>query len=234
MSMKRKKNPKHFFRKVTSLPDLLNDLDNNVETEIEIIIVVNGTKDKKLLDFVQTRKNDKVIINSHNVGVARAWNMGRHMAEGDYLLYLNDDVQVHPGSIEKMLEVYKEEPNAGNVGPQGSRWENFAHAEFMGTEKREVSTVVSGFAFMVRTETYDKIGGFDDFYTPAGFEEIDFCYQINKLGLHCIVDPDINITTEPRHGISALNTNIKYLNSEINTKDLNERNKSYFESKWKN
>jgi GT2 family glycosyltransferase len=36
---------------------------------------------------------------------------------------------------------------------------------------------ISGFCFIVRTAFFDKIGWFDMIYTPAGFEDIDFCLK---------------------------------------------------------
>ena len=234
MRLKRKKNIKYLYKSISSLPDVIKDLKENTKEEIEIILVVNGLEDQSLIKFVDELENVKIIKNNLNVGVARAWNMGRHFAEGEFLLYLNDDVRVASSAISEMKKTFESKEKVGIVGPKGAKWENCEHVEFVGENSIEEASAIAGFAFMVKTEIFDEIGGFDNAYTPAGFEEIDFCFKAIQAGYHCIVNPAIDITTEPRHGISALNTNIKYLNSEINTQDLNARNRDYFESKWKN
>jgi GT2 family glycosyltransferase len=233
-SLKRKKNLKHLLTPVSSLPDLLSDIEMNVHQEYEVIIVVNGNTDKKLLKYLSGKDQYNIVINNKNIGVSRAWNMGRHFASGEYLLYLNDDVRLFEGAMEQMLDRLKAHSEIGVVGPQGSIWENFEHVRFGGEIEAEETTVVSGFAFMTPTEVFDKVGGFDNNYTPAGFEEIDYCYKVRREKLKCFVDPEINVKTEPCHGISALNTDISFLNEKINTNDLHKRNKEYFIQKWKN
>lgn len=232
MQLKRSKNPKHFYRSISSLPDLVESIKKYVSIDLEIVVVVNGKNDKKLIEYVESGNVDKYCINNLNVGVSRAWNMGRQLAEGEYLLFVNDDVTLGENAVEVLMKALEDEKDLGVVGPKGAMWKNVEFTEHVGLEKPSYADVILGFCFMVRSADFDKVGGVDINFTPAGMEEIDFCYSIRKHDLKIKVIPGLNIFTEPRHGISARNTTITYLNSKVNTRELHERNKTYFKNKW--
>src|SRR5262249_35289559 len=98
--LSRPKNPKFFMLRRYTLTQVLGDLQSNVDLPIEVIVVCNGT-DPALIEVVKTHARiDKYCLNSVNVGVARAWNMGAMMAEGEVLCFLNDDVKIGPAAIE--------------------------------------------------------------------------------------------------------------------------------------
>ncbi len=231
--LKRDKNLKHFYRPVTSLPDLIASARQNVSIDHEMVVVVNGETDKKLLDYIHIEKVEKFCINNLNVGVSRAWNMGRQLAEGEYLLFVNDDVTIGKGAVERMMKCLEDEPTVGMVGPHGANWKGAQFTLKFEDGKTEVySDVILGFCFMVRAKDFDQVGGIDLNYTPAGMEEIDFCYSLRKHGFKMKVLANLDVVTEPRHGISALNTTVNYFNSSVNTEALHERNKAYFKNKW--
>jgi GT2 family glycosyltransferase len=53
----------------------------------------------------------KIVHNGENVGFARACNQGARLGEAPYLLFLNPDTKLFPGSISKPLEVMGQEKN---------------------------------------------------------------------------------------------------------------------------
>jgi glycosyltransferase involved in cell wall biosynthesis len=56
--LKRSKNIKYLHKKLTSISDLLNSLETVKDCEFEVIVVINGVSDPKLVDYV---KNNKII-----------------------------------------------------------------------------------------------------------------------------------------------------------------------------
>ena len=229
-SLKRKKNLKYIYKKIYSITDLYNSL--YMLENIEIIAIINGNKDLELINFVEKNKFHKYTIINQNSGVSRAWNIGRQLSEGEYLLFINDDVILESNSIDLMVNEFIKNDNLAIVGPQGSIWKNGKHFEFANEYNISEVNVISGFCFMVKTSYFDEIGGFDTFYTPAGFEEIDFCFMATKKGFDLKVLSNLKIYTEPVHGISGKNEDILYFDKKINTIDLNERNSKYFKKKW--
>lgn len=233
LHLSRPKNVKRFFMPKQTIDETLRDIKKNVALNHEIIVICNG-EDLDLHEYIKNDKRiDRYCINSINVGVARAWNIGAQLAEGEVLCYLNDDVSVGKDSLEKLTEQLLSSETFGEIGPQGSFWKNCEHDRFAEGETDYIEAdVVSGFCFLIRRSTFDEIGGFDVAYTPAGFEEIDLSYKVRQKGLKCIVNPSVNIKHYHHHGVSAQKVVIKYLGSEINTDDLHLRNKEYFRKKW--
>lgn len=232
--LKRSKNLRHMLRPVTSLPDLVASIRDNVKLPHELIVVVNDEGDRKLIDYVTKSPDiDKYCLNSCNAGVSRAWNQGRMLAEAESLLYVNDDAVLGPESVERLREALWSAPDVGEVGPKGGRWHRDQSGERTGLERVEEADEISGFCFMLRAEAFDQVGGFDIRYTPAGCEEIDMSFAIRNKGWRCLVVPGLDIRTEPAHGISARDTTIRYLNnSAVNTRELHKRNTALFLSKW--
>lgn len=179
----------------------------------EIVIVDNASSDEsgKMLEQI---KNAKIIRNADNAGFVRAVNQGAEICRGDYLLLLNNDALLHPGSIESALRTFEEEPQAGAVGGKILLLDGFLQEagsiifddggclgygrkqpadlpEFM--FRRRVD-YCSGAFLLTPLALFREMGGFDDDYAPAYYEESDYCIRLQKRGLHVFYDPDAVIT----------------------------------------
>ena len=230
--LQRPLNKKRFFMPRSTIEDVLSDITRNVTTAYEIIVICNSTEDE-LVNFIKNNKAiTKYVLNSINPGVARSWNMGAEMSQGEYLCYVNDDVRIGKNAIEQLEEALDKNLEIDEVGPRGDLYEEGESKVFVGTQKPEYADVISGYLFMVRSSTYFQVGGFDTFYTPAGYEEVDFSFAIRKLGKKCLVIPNLDITHNEYHGVSSFKSQIKYFNTSIDTEDLHKRNKVYFMNKW--
>ena len=215
-----------------TIVETLVDIKKNVKIDYEIIVICNG-QDAELIQFIRENQHiDKYCINNVNVGVARSWNMGAQMAEGELLCYLNDDVSVGEGGLESLCQLLESDQTIGEVGPVGAVWEGANHKDFVGQSEVSQADAIAGFCFILRAQLFRDLGGFDVAYSPAGFEEIDMSFSIRKAGYRCVVMPNLNIHHYHHHGVSAYKTDISYLNSTIDTVSLNERNKAYFQKKW--
>lgn len=225
-------NKKRFFMPRSTIKDVLKDLEKNVNLEFEVIIICNS-QDKDLIDFVKSQRIvTKYVINSVNPGVARSWNIGAAMSEGEYLCYVSDDVRIGKSAIEALAQVLDNEKEVAEVGPKGDLYKNGRPDRFVGIDKPEFSDVISGFLFMVKRSAFDQVGGFDVFYSPAGCEEVDFSFALRANGWKCKVIPNLDILHNEYHGVSAHRTEIEYLGKKIDTLDLHKRNTSYFLNKW--
>lgn len=231
LHLKRPVNKARFFMPRYALPDVLLDLHQNVTVPHEVIVICNS-QDKELVDYVSSNSYiNKYCLNSVNIGVARSWNMGAEMAEGDVLCYLNDDVAVGKGAIEQLSGLL-DGPLVGEVGPHGGYWKDCEPNGYVESDKPVEADVVYGFCFLVKSSTFRAVGGFDIEFSPAGYEEIDFSYRIRQSGLKCIVDPRVDIKHYHHHGVSAYKVDISYLGKTIDTHSLHERNTAYFKGKW--
>ena len=86
--------------------------------ECEVFLVDNASADGSA-DMVRTAFPwVRLIANDTNRGFAAANNQALSQTTGEYILLLNPDTEVYPGSIHTLLQFMKEHPRAGVVAPQ--------------------------------------------------------------------------------------------------------------------
>ena len=84
----------------------------------EIIVVDNGSSDG-LVEAVRTRfPAVQLVLNQENLGFPKANNQALPLARGEYILFLNPDSEVQPGTLERMLAELGGFPERAAVGPR--------------------------------------------------------------------------------------------------------------------
>ena len=85
----------------------------------EVLVVDNASTDLSLELCAQHFPEEpklRIIRNAVNLGFAAACNIGIAQARGSYVLFLNPDCILDPGSLQRMVQVLKVNPDAGIVG----------------------------------------------------------------------------------------------------------------------
>jgi O-antigen biosynthesis protein len=180
--------------------------------DFEIVLLDNIRKpDRKWKPWFK-RNADKVVAIDESFNWSRFNNIGRQHATGDYLLFLNDDIEViEPGWLEAML-VLVQRDDVGVVGPQllypdgkvqhagmflardgvarhAFRFSGKDDAGYFGLARtqRNVSAV-TGACMMVRAEVFDRLGGFDERHDVVN-NDLDFCLRAIRAGLQVVYTP---------------------------------------------
>jgi GT2 family glycosyltransferase len=85
---------------------------------VETVVIDNhsqdGTPERLARDFPTVRQ----IVNSENVGYARAVNQGIRATTGEFVLILNPDCELRPGAVEALFQFLRDHPLSGIVGPK--------------------------------------------------------------------------------------------------------------------
>ena len=103
---------------------LLKDCFSSIVSAIgdepyEIIVIDSGSKEEDVDNLLKLKSdNVGIILNSENIGYARAVNTGIRNAKGDFVLITNPDVIYKSGSIRIMLNALLTFPRCGAVGPK--------------------------------------------------------------------------------------------------------------------
>jgi len=186
----------------------LQALRQSREVTLEIIIVDNGSTDptREMLDRL---RGVRILLNEENRGFTRAANQAAGSARGEYLLFLNNDTEVLPSAIRSAVARLRGTPGAGAVGGRivgldgrlqeaGSIvWRN-ATTEGYGRGDDPLSGAYrfprevdycSGVFLLTPREIFERLGGFDLRFTPAYYEESDYCFRLRREGLRVIYDP---------------------------------------------
>lgn len=106
-------------------PCLRSIFEQPSQTSFEVIVVDNGSTDDSLAMLQREFSQVKVRVNQENVGFTRANNQAFQIAQGRYLLMLNNDTLVKPGALTHLVAFMDDHPEAGIVGcrllnPDGS------------------------------------------------------------------------------------------------------------------
>jgi len=176
-------------------------------TLLETIVVDNGSTDGSTADAESTA--DTVLLSpGRNLGFAGGANAGSERASGDYLLFLNPDVRLAPGAVERLVTALErraaavvgprielERSGVGEVGctidPLGSPRATAPGAEPL---------YVPGCALMTKADIFRALGGFDDrFFLFA--EDTDYCWRALLAGHDVAIAP--GATAWHRGGSSA-------------------------------
>jgi GT2 family glycosyltransferase len=187
----------------------LRSLAENFLQRMEIIIVDNASQDETphLLDHL---RGVKIIRNKENRNFLLGVNQAARLATGEYLLILNNDAQVLPGTLQSALQTIRNGPDIGAVGGRlilldgtlqeagsiiwrdGSclgygRGDNPFAPMYM--FRRDVDYCSGAFLLTPRM-VWEQAAGFDESFKPAYYEETDYCTRLWERGLRVVYDPN--------------------------------------------
>jgi len=215
---------------------LISILNININIPYEIIIADDMSNDEtKIIE--QYTKNIIVLHNDKKYDFLLNCNKASKFAKGKYILFLNNDSKVNYGWLNSLVSLIESDDKIGMVGSKlqeaggivfndgecsnFGRYDNSDNPEY--NYVKEVD-YISGASILIRKSIWEKIGGFDERFIPAYYEDTDLAFQLRKNGYKVIYQPkSVLIHFE---GIS----NGKQLNSGI--KKFQEINKYKFIKKW--
>jgi ADP-heptose:LPS heptosyltransferase/GT2 family glycosyltransferase len=179
---------------------------------VEIVVVDNiPDGDAAMRDWVK-QNADTVVRLDAPFNWSRFNNEGVAAAKGEFLLFLNDDIEiVQPDWLDALLE-HAERPEVGIVGPKllypdsggvqsagaflsdtgGRNAFRFLEADAPGPfglamTQRDV-VAVTGACMMVRRDVFDRLGGFDEAHDIVN-NDLDFCLRAHRAGLRAVFTP---------------------------------------------
>lgn len=177
------------------------------------IIPIDNCSDGPTQALLKKVNGVRYIRNEENLHFLRASNQGAKLANGKYILLLNSDTEVLPGAIEAAMNVLENDPAAGAVGgrlilPDGRLQEagSFVWADGIcegygrggrpddGAHlfRRHVD-FCSGAFLMTPRGLWKELGGFDEAFRPAYYEEADYCLRIWNAGRTVVYEPRATI-----------------------------------------
>lgn len=196
------------------LPGCLSSIAASVAPSSEIVVVDNGSSDESVR-ILAGYSWVKVVQSKQNLGFAGGNNLGLASCSGEYVLLLNNDTLVTPGSIQSLVAYLDSHPSVGvaqgkMVLPrQGGRLDvcgsfltssglpyHYGYFKPDGPQYMRNYPVFSGKGafLMFRRELISRIGGFlfdSDFF--CYYEESDFCHRCWLAGseVHFVSTPPI-------------------------------------------
>jgi len=93
-------------------------LNGNQDVETEIFVVDNCSSDGSVEIIRQHYPQIRLIANDKNLGFARANNLALRESQGEYVLILNSDTVLAPGTLQKLLKFLDAHPEIGVLSPK--------------------------------------------------------------------------------------------------------------------
>lgn len=178
----------------------------------EIILVDNGSNDenREKCEALSKEFNINYIYEKMTFNFSRMCNIGAAAANGEYLLFLNDDIEIigkdwlsrmighaeleHIGAVGAKL-LYPGGDNIQHVGVLGLEC-GPSHA-FVGSSDSSIYyfgrnridynwLAVTGACLLLKKEKYDQIAGFDEEFAVA-YNDVDLCFKLVEEGYYNVV-----------------------------------------------
>ena len=221
---------------------LLSIVNNTSNIHYEIIIVDDASNDETEEILLEIERL-LYIKNDNNLGFLHSCNKGKKQAKGEYLLILNNDVQVQQGWLSNLVEPIKENIAIGAVGPKvlypngrlqeaGARINIDGSTELIGLADdpalprynylREVD-YCSGVCLLIRAEDFLDADIFDIDFAPAYCEDVDLCLRLQQRGKKIIYSPKSEIIHHLSATTNKINISHKLKLVTNNTQKLVER-----------
>lgn len=102
------------FNRFEGLRRCIDEIRHNITHPNEVIIVDGGSTDGTR-EWLATREDLRIILESRREGAVKAFNKGFRAATGHYVMWLNDDAYPLSGSVEAAIMLI-ERPDLTDVG----------------------------------------------------------------------------------------------------------------------
>lgn len=229
-------------------------LNNTSYKDYEILVLNNNSKTKAYYDFAAaySEKYPDTIrfIDAHiPFNFAKLMNIGKDNATGEYLLLLNNDIEViHNDWLEIMLS-HAQHKHTGAVGAKllypddtvqhagvivglgGIAGHAFvsAHRDAAGyfnyIQSMNNFSAVTAACLMCRRSVFEAVGGMDEQF-EVEYNDVDFCLKLVKAGYYNVYLPDVEL-----YHFESVTRGHPHQNKASYTRHIREMN--LFESKWK-
>ncbi len=180
-------------------------------SDIEVILVDNGSSD----GCAETARREypwaRTVRSERNIGFTGGVRLGADIAQGEILVFLNDDASAEEGFVEHHLETLEAHPRAAATGGRLVTWDGTRHDFLRGRvtfdvhafqigqgwpvgqvdppETGEPLPFACGGNMAVRRRDWDSADGFDP-ELFAYFEDVEFGWRLWAMDRSVVAAPE--------------------------------------------
>ena len=185
--------------------------------DLEVLVIENNSTEPETFAYYERAQERypgcRVLTYQGGFNFSAINNFAARRATGDYLLLLNNDIEVEsPGFVRELLG-YAQRPDVGAVGaklfyPDGTiqhggvfigiggsaGHSHKGHPRDSDGDLYRLATAqnlcaVTGACLMVKRELYERFGGLDEKTFAVAYNDVDFCLRLWESGLLNVMTP---------------------------------------------
>lgn len=195
--------------------DLLESLRDISYKNIEVIVVDNGSP-TDFPEIIKTKYPEVNLIKSReNLGFAGGNNLGLKYAKGEYVFFVNNDVEVPTGFLEPLLSEFDKDNRVAMVSPKIRYYHTPDKIQYAGSTQMNPYTIrnshigwnevdkgqydkvyetnyAHGAAMLVKKSVIDEVGSMAEVFFLY-YEELDWCERIKNAGYKIVFNGNSEI-----------------------------------------
>jgi hypothetical protein len=175
---------------------------------VHVVVVDNASTDGSREAITKSYPNIDLLCKDRNLGAIGGRNegyaYGKQKGNFEFVLFLDDDAEVAAGSIGSLVAALNHDVNAGiscgktyinfqsntlmSAGISARLYLGLCRDRGAGKEDRGQFNsdgyvdACGSFAMMIRAALFEELGGFDEIFTPYGWEDVDLCLRASARG----------------------------------------------------
>jgi GT2 family glycosyltransferase len=226
-----------------NLPKIFKAMSQHQNGEVEIIVIDDCSTDNSLAQIqnakIESRNYNlkfKNITNTKNLGFSSTINKGISQSSGEIVILLNTDVVPEIDFLKPLLGHFQDEKifavgcmdksiEGDKVVLRGrgiGKWRRGFFIHSRGEVNKTDTLWVNGGSGAFRKSIWEKLGGFNELYSPFYWEDIDLSYRGLKSGYKIVFEPKSVVVHEHEKGA------IKNTYSNFRIKTIAYRNQFIF------
>jgi glycosyltransferase involved in cell wall biosynthesis/cellulose synthase/poly-beta-1,6-N-acetylglucosamine synthase-like glycosyltransferase len=195
------------------LPGLASLLQKIRYPRLEVVVVTNTGLAARIDEVYAIDSRVRTVRFDAPFNFSAKCNRGAEEAKGEYLLFLNDDVEpLDEDWIECMLGYFQQDgvgavspkllyPNGlvqhaglvtgvrGFVGTAFHTQHSDSTIHFNLLQSTRTVSALSAACMLIPKDLFGSLGGFDEVHTPIMHSDLDLCFKIREKGLRLVYTP---------------------------------------------
>jgi len=221
-----------------TLDECLKAIFSSHYQHFEVIVVDDGSQDNSL--HIAYSFPCTILKLTHNKGASAARNWGAKNAKGDILLFIDADIVITRDTLDLFVDSLKKYPAVFGMytqkpGTNGllSLYQNFyAHKSIRNT--KDITAMFYSYCAAIRRELFDTIGGFDERWVRATFEDVDFGMRVVEHGYQIHLNKNIEVVHYNYYTMRKFIKNYYYKSLDLSKFMFNKKRLTLNNEGWTN